>query len=391
MTTLRLLIDSRWPQEHLDCPWFLCDGTRLLGQGRSAPRHWPGMENAPEARPRVELLLQGAQVAVHQVLLPRGTAASRAEVLAAALEERLLDDPAQCQFLLLTRQEDGQGQVAVISRARLEGLLGLLGELGLEVEAAWPAGALLPPAGTGTEPRRSARWDGDTLLLAQAGGYREYPREWLALLAADSQPTLLRHGGQPPPGPLPPAWELEAEQGCPFQPAPGPGLLHGDYSPRSSSHLPGHHYRFLKKPLLALAAASCCLVLLQWGLFSWQAGQLQAQIRSHFRQTFPQAVLVDPLLQLQRQLDARRQARGMLGERDFLPLLQALSQHPGLELQQLDYLDGRLEARARLPAAGLEVLQARLGAAGLRLRLQEQERQGETLALKLDITPGSAP
>ncbi len=44
MTTLRLLIDSRWPQEHLDCPWFLCDGTRLLGQGRSAPRHLRGGE-----------------------------------------------------------------------------------------------------------------------------------------------------------------------------------------------------------------------------------------------------------------------------------------------------------------------------------------------------------
>ena len=43
MNTLRLLIDPDWPQAHTDCAWFLHDQHgKLIQQGRSEPRHWPG-------------------------------------------------------------------------------------------------------------------------------------------------------------------------------------------------------------------------------------------------------------------------------------------------------------------------------------------------------------
>jgi general secretion pathway protein L len=106
-----------------------------------------------------------------------------------------------------------------------------------------------------------------------------------------------------------------------------------------------------------------------------------------FRQTFPNAqVVVDPLLQMQRQVSDLRLRAGQSGPDDFLPLLArfagALGPRANDALAALEYRDGKLRARFRAdflegPAAR-ESLRAALRQRGLQL---EFEGEGDALAV----------
>jgi general secretion pathway protein L len=79
---------------------------------------------------------------------------------------------------------------------------------------------------------------------------------------------------------------------------------------------------------------------------------LKVQMESTFRQAFPNAqVIVDPMLQMQRQVADLRLKAGQTGPDDFLPLLTRFSTALGARgtdaLAGLEYRDGRLRARFR--------------------------------------------
>jgi general secretion pathway protein L len=330
MSELNIFIDPAWPQDHTDAVWYLCDRAgRILQHGRGEPRHWPGVRGPAEARDAagakdragqtVNLILTGGQVACHRVRLPRGASGRRAEILAAALEDRLLADPAECVFLPAPPDDDGLTPVAVVSRERLRGILALLGELGLVPRAAWADGHLLPER----DGRRVARFEAGMLVVPVGkSGFASFdlpaegaPDGPFAALVPAGLPVLVGLEGDA--GLLPAGIALqpdpEGTDRFPLAPPPPGGFLVGEFAP------PGARLAGLRalRPALrlgtGLAALLLVLVLSEWAWLAFRVHQVREASVQVFKEVFPQAVLVDPALQMQRQLDGRRRQVGHAG------------------------------------------------------------------------------
>ncbi|PKO87668.1 MAG: hypothetical protein CVU18_09980 [Betaproteobacteria bacterium HGW-Betaproteobacteria-12] len=390
-TTLTLLIPSDWPQQRRDCHWLLHAGDgRVLSRGCSEPAHWPGIGAADGEARRCDLLLAGRQVAGHVGRLPKNRLTQ--EVAAAALEEQLLDAPEQLLFAIGPAAADGSCTVGVIARQRLEGLLGVLRELGLEVRSAWPLGLALPP-GHG--------WllGGELNLALPEHGFVALPvaDDWLSGLPASATPLAIALPETPTPD-IRRALDLAESTGrlccgapdnAPPAPA-GPGFLVGPLAP------PTRRLALLR-PFLPAARLAAGLLLgglllaaAQWGWHAWQVRTYRQEIASTFRQIQPQAAMVDPLLQLQRQVDALRRRNGQLADDDFLRLADALSALPAgsIEIQEMQFAGGRLELAARLADDGIERLQAAASQRGLSLQVTENSGSGDQRSTKLLLSRG---
>ncbi len=81
----------------------------------------------------------------------------------------------------------------------------------------------------------------------------------------------------------------------------------------------------------------------EWLQLSRQNQQLRDEMRQVYLETFPETqTIVDPILQMQRQLADLRRARGYAENGDFLHALAAIGSHSGSTLGGLNYENGRL-------------------------------------------------
>lgn len=428
MNTLRLLIDAGWPQRHVDCRWYLCapDGS-VLRHGHDVPAHWPGVHPQaatpqPHAGPPVcDLILDSSQTACFRVTLPKGAGHAEQAAIGAALEAVLLDDPEQYQFLKLS-QENREGPaectVAVLSRLRLQSLLQQMGELGLPVRSVWPEGALLPgaPAGEGlagttTPVTGRCAWlaPGRLTLPLPAGGF-------LGLDAGETLPETLRHLAPKLAlpaltvcslEPVDPAWlqGWQAALGIPVQgwqpaaatfPLQAPaaaGFLHGPFAPARQLAPLWQQGRLLLRHLGMTGGILLLLLLLQWGVWTIGANGVRQDMATLFRQQFPQAVMVDPLLQIRRQLAQQQARRGLLQAGDFLFLLDRLSAQLDPAPYPMHYTTGRLQLELTLDAGRYHSLLRALSAQGLFVRGKGDIRAGRfagTLTVSA-TSPDSGP
>lgn len=409
MTTLRLLIDPGWPHDHADCPWYLCDaGGRVLQSGHSEPRHWPGVvamgadsSSAADRREAMacDLILTGGQASCFVVDLPKGPAGRRPEVVAAAMEDLLLDAPEDCQ-LLVENSDDGSGRgvVAAIAASRLDSLCRMLAELGLAARSAWPDGLLLPRSGE----RRCACPSADAFVLPTSGG--GFLTLDAAMFASGAErlsafglslPVPLRlvgEGGPKMPGIFVPE---PAAAGFPYREPPAGGFLHGRFAPPRRRFAASRHFWPAFKLAGAMAAAVALLVIAEWGWFAFEAKRHRDETARLYREAFPQGALVDPMLQMQRQLDGRRRALGKLGDGDFLWLMDGLARAMTdngsvmAAIGPLDYQSGRLQVTATLPAAAVDGMLAHLRQSGLRCELgSRQDRDGQA-TVAMTLSPGA--
>lgn len=413
MNTLRLLIAPGWPHTHRECRWALHSANgELLQHGHSEPRHWPGVV-APDGDPPADgrraslscdLILLGNQASAFAVRLPRGAAGRRPEVIGAALEECLLDDPESYQFArrpdMTTTDEDGLQGVAAVSRSHLAGLCTTLQGLGLSPRSAWPLGFLLP-AGSGSPCAwAEAGWltlphpDGSFLHLALDEELANWPTQLHALGFAlpgqvvdqesDEQAGLALQGA------IAAGW-LEATSSPGELPAAPPGgLLYGPLAPARRDGNWRQRCRLPVRLVGGLALLAATLLLADWGRLAWQAKTYRASIEQQYRATFPDGALVAPLLQMQRQLDQRRRANGQLAASDFLALLAPLGESENLALQRLDYDGQRLQVLASLPPDEIARLQDRARQFGQRLEIRQQEAAGSLINLTFSLTPDLA-
>lgn len=418
MPILRLFIAPGWPQEHRECTWALCSpGGDILQHGRSEPRHWPGVvlpetdqEKGSSAEPQAcDLILYGSQINALSVQLPRGAAGQRPEVIAAACEELLLADPADCQFSpppdgFDATGEDGRLCLAFIERARLSALCATLTGLGLQPRSAWPLGFLLPEA----DGRRMAWAENGTLTLPHPDGSfldLDLAGElafWQEQLAADGfalpQPVVKRENDascrQQLEQAIAAGYLSEApgtlSLGALRLPPPG-GLLNGALAPPRASRRLLDQWRWPLRLLAGLALFACTLLLLDWGRLNWQARNYRQDIEAQYRQAFPQGALVDPVLQMQRQVDRLRQDAGQLASTDLLTLLAPLGEIDGeLETRRLDYDGKRLDVVATLAPADLAAIGERARQLGLWLEIGQRETQGNRLTANFSLSPDSA-
>lgn len=414
MNTLQLFIDAAWPEHHADCAWQLLNETgRLIESGRSEPIHWPGVVSPGRAAPRpvepvqaqpiCQLILSSDQAVLLKVNLPAGSAGRQREVIAFALEDRLLEDADHYHLALGAHHSDGRTDVVAIARQRLRTLTASLATAGIVPQSACVEAQCAPRA-TGT-------W----LLLAQHDQITLVTDDgWLPVRALERQPppdellialattggercTAVQLAGDAASLCDTTAWRaalnLPVTQAAGIDnrlaPATAINLLQGEWAPPRAQH-PFWRGQRLALRFGAVALAAYALFSLgEWAWLARESSQLKAQQTALFRETFPQtASVVMPPLQLRRSLDAERHRRGLTGEEDFLALTAALAEAGIGKTEELRYGHGKLDAVAILPtAAAIDPLRRALRLRGITLEVGQNtplpDNQGVRISLAL--------
>jgi general secretion pathway protein L len=340
--------------------WILFDARRgVLREETTAAADIP---RAPEC----EAILPASRVLFARLKLPRVNAATIRELLPYAVEDRLLADPANIHAVAGSRNARGETTVAVVDREWLSAMLAALASAGVRPQHAWSESALLA-GGRGDwnvvwGPRRGLLVDDDGVGTAfDRGASADLP---LALrIALDEaatlgeRPTVLRvhsEGGEAPPDLS--RWSAEGNvafsPGTTWEalrtsvpPAAAIDLLQGEFAPRAGGLSP----RRIPRAALVLAALIAFLQLGFVGIDAWrlerERAALEARREAVFRAAFPEArTVVDPDLQMARNLDELRRARGLATDDDFLAQLGRAGRGP-VPVKSIEYAGGNLQVK----------------------------------------------
>ncbi len=375
----------------------------VFGSASTARYVRVGLEALPQLK-AVTLIFDARDVNLLRVAVPALSGARLQQALPNVVEELLLQDAQACAFALGPRADgDGRRLVAAIDRSWLEFVLGAFERRGIEIQAAWPAQLALPAGADGSalaclndglalrtgahdgvgwwasaDPQ--ARVDAIVTLMSSAGALaapvqapatqetqpdqgagdavvgmaaRALPaepprvRRRLAVFIEDASwqtPVLkaaARAGFEPDiralPFPQPATLDmLPARRGS----ATGRRLADIDWTP-------------LRTPTAVLGATVAAGILamnLHWGMLAQERAGLKTQLDGVFREAFPATqVIVDPVLQMRREVAALRLRAGQAAAEDFAPLLarfaQALGGQATDSMGGVEYREGRLRVR----------------------------------------------
>ncbi len=339
------------------------------------------------AADEIWLALPASRVLLSEITLSRRALKQLRGALGNALEDRLMLDPTQVHVALGKLSAGDVHPVAVIENAWLEQALALCRRHGVEPFGAIPESLLW--LGEAAPGQWSARWNGHAGFVrsgASAGfalddGSAASPPLALQLALAEAR----RADAAPAALVLESALEIDAEAwsrvlGCPVLPQalradPQPpvlNLLQGPYASRRGGGWLADPGKLAGGWRLAAGLAAAALgihllgTLADWARLSWENRQLRAEMRQVFQATFPQTqAIVDPSLQMQRQLADLGRARGYAESGDFLHVLDALGGQVG-GIGGLSYENNRLTLlQPRLTDAA--TLHSRLAAQGYQL------------------------
>ncbi len=299
------------------------------------------------AADEVVLLLPAQALSWHRLDLPRVARARMPQALAGLLEERLLSDPAQLHMAVAPDAAPGQPTwTAVCDKAWLQQALQCLESAGRPAHRVVPQ---LAPLAQGEPPlwRVTGQAEAGWLLRSGDDGVQCLPLDaeavqWLQPVAAATlaEPAVAAWAEQLAGAPVgvcseAQAWEQAADSRW--------NLAQFDLAPR-------HRQRWLSVPLRQwrLWWAAPAWRPLRWGLLACVLAQLvglnawawqeRAALKAKQRalgqlltQHFPALPVVDPVLQMQRELSSLRRATSALAADDLEAMLGALVRAaPGL-------------------------------------------------------------
>ncbi len=339
--------------------WMLFDARHsLLREGITPIAEVPRAEE-------IEAVLPCSRVLFARLKLPKVNAATIRELLPFAVEDRLLADPSHIHAVAGATRGKGETIVAVIDRDWLRAMLDALEGAGLRPQKAWCESALLAGG--------SGDWN---IVLRPGGGMLVDDDGVSALFDAETtgaMPLALRVAldeaasrGERPASirvhregeiALPDLASWSAETGVHFSPGTqweilardepasnAINLLHGEFARRA------RHPTRLPRAALILAAAIAALQLGFVALDAWRLGHersaIEARREAVFRTAFPEAkVVVDPDLQMRRNLAELKRTRGMPAEDDFLASLSRAARDSDAPAKSIEYSNGKLAVR----------------------------------------------
>jgi general secretion pathway protein L len=309
----------------------------------------------------VEAMLPAERVLFARLKLPRVNAATIRELLPYAVEDRLLADPAHVHAVPGATNARGETVVAVVDRDWLDRMVGALSQAGLAPKNAYCESALLA-GGRGDwhlvwGPARGMLVDdeGVSATFDHAGGVPLGLR--IALDEASSRgdrPQLVRVHAQEGAA-LPDLVAWSRELGVPFERGgewaeiaraplgrPALDLLQGMGRGRTPRVQVPRAVLILAALILALQAGFTVLDDLR---LRRERASLEAQREAIFRRAFPEAkVVVDPELQMSRNLAELRRARGQAGGDAFLAELTRIAR-ANARPKSVEYANGKLVTR----------------------------------------------
>ena len=336
--------------------WKLFDARgNFLREGAAPPAEMPKGDV-------VEAMLPAERVLFARLKLPRVNAATIRELLPYAVEDRLLADPSHVHAVAGTTNERGETVVAVLDREWLASMLAPLARAGLRPTRAFSESALLA-GGRGDwhvvlrgergmlvdDDGVSATFDrGPSLPLAlrvaldEASARGERPASIRLHSDADTVPAEIERWSAEAQLPFTPGirWDVLA-RGQPA--ARSIDLLQGDFAPRGRSmpRVPAAALALL----VVIALAQVAFVTLDDWRLRRERAALEQRREAIFRGVFPDArVVVDPDLQMARNLAELKRSRGLAGGDDFLAQMTRVAQG-GAKVRAIEYADGRMVAR----------------------------------------------
>lgn len=357
----------------------------------------------------VRLVFDARDVTLLSPVVPALSGARLAQALPNLVEDALLQDVGSCVVVPGPVLEGGHRLVAVMDRAWLEFTVGAFERRGMRVRAAWAAPLALPWA----PPDWSIACVRNGLALRSgpaaglgwtAGEDPDYRSEAIVALVESAAA-----GRERPPGltayvdedgPWREPLERAAERlDLPLRIASLPVPVDGRVDLLAGRAAAGRRMLAAFDPrawrLPAALAAGCVVAALvglnlHWGQLAREKDGIRRALETSFRAAFPQAqVVVDPVLQMNRQVAALRARSGQSGPEDFVPLLARFAQAVGTQgtdaLAAVEYREGRLKVRfqpARVDGrAAREQLRQACARAGLRLTFDNDRDATATVAL----------
>jgi general secretion pathway protein L len=336
--------------------WMLFDSRHeLLRQDSSTLAEMPRADD-------VEAVLPAERVLFARLKLPRVGAATIRELLPYAVEDRLLADPAHIHAVAGATNARGETVVAVVDRDWLQRMARALAEAGLRPSKAWSESALLAGGRgdwhvvAGAKRGMLVDDEGVSATFDPAAGVPLALRVALDEAAARGErPRTIRvhgEGGEP----LPDLERWSAEAGVPFsagtqweaiargEPAANSiDLLKGELSQneRRASRVP-RAAALLVVVILGLQLAFSALQSLQ---LRRERDDLERRREAVFRSAFPEAkVVVDPDIQMSRNLAELKRSRGLAAGDDFLAQMTRAA-HGSAAVKSVEYANGRLVTR----------------------------------------------
>lgn len=327
---------------------------------------------------QADLVFDTGDVFVAAIDAPKLSELKLRQALPNLLEDRLLADPADCQFAFDMPKSGGTTTIAaapklpvsVIDRGLLTRALDVMAEAGYKARAAYSeiytvpapsAGVLSVRADRGRGIARSAKHDGFAFDLGDGGSEPEVPA---ALMLAVRQLGIKRisaYGREAErvfklAGPLGVTVDL-AQRDVDVGAIDGAvNLMQGAFAPRgafSSFALDKLRVGSLRPLLIWSGVAAATFVAgmnLYWLKLESEARALRSGMENSFRSAFPEATaVVDPLLQTRRQLGTLRSRAGIPSAEDFTVLntqaAQILSMAPVGSVAGVEYRDGSLRVK----------------------------------------------
>jgi general secretion pathway protein L len=356
---LRILLPaSDRPGADTPWTWSLADA-----RGGTLREGTTPLADVPRAE-TVEAVLPVSRVLFARLRLPRVGTATLRELLPFAVEDRLLADPAQIHAVPGDTNAAGETLVAVVDRAWLAGALDALAGAGLAPSRGWCESALLPAAGgewyavLGESRSFLVQGDGHAVAFDRPAGNEPPLAVRIAIdeaAALGSRPERLRVLAEPGVA-APPVAAWSERLGIEVSATttrPGLGsataphaidLLAGDFSRRATGWTSLRIPRLAWGLVAAIAVLQFGLTVADWWRLERERRTLEAEREAIFRAAFPEAkTVVDPALQMRRNLADLQHARGRAASSDFLALATAAARNDPSPAKRLTYAGGRLE------------------------------------------------
>ena len=362
------------------------------------------------------LVLPVTRVGFVRAQLPAGPEGRLTKLAPFAIEDAVVSAPEELHTVVLDETRDGARVVAVLDRAWLATAVSELESLGVSPDRAIVESALVGDhhgawtvvwSGNGG----FVTFGGIEAVTVDAGVEGQPPLalklaadEWRARAAPPrAVRVLLAEGAEPPdvagwseslrvPVAVAGQWtpeEFDADA------AACPDLLRGVQVGRWTDTEWMARLRPAAILLGAIVAVHVLLTVGDWARLAFEARGLRSQMEALFRRAFPEAkTVVDPALQMRRNLAQLRRTAGEADAADLVPMLVKLS--PALAAlggspQSMKFERGEIELQLPVaPGETRERLASRLQVPGLRVRVERVATGGGAALATIRVAPEGA-
>jgi len=403
---LDLLLPRDWPQTDAPVIWRWQPRLGDVQSGRGSLEELPSVGSVP-----VRVWTPATETLLTRTVLPTRSRAKLEQALPYALEEQLLDDPANLHFAW-RREDDGTLFVAVTAKERILTWMAALQRAGLKPATLCPATLVVP----WSPDCWSAAFVGDELLV------RTGPASGFTCAAAiEEAPALLVSNlkeaqdsakapeyfivFQPPAGFNADAWntalgvpvrvEPQSFWDVPGDSQPALNLLQGSFAAKGEI---GKQLRPWLPAAVMFAlwfAGSIVFDTIEWWQLHELHGEHSREMNSLLLSAFPETkTVLDPAQQMQRGLETL-QARGGMRAQDMLPLLtratKAWQTESRARLRGLRYGERSLTLDVTVPdVQALEGLRRAMQSNGLQAEILATTQRGSEHDARLKIQAPAA-